>query len=253
MLKPTLSPGLRLVLTLLTVLALIAFVYLYTSQEQNPPSSPGPSSPRPPTSISSGPTVTPEKPLFDFYLLSLSWSPDYCAESGGRDTQQCSIGRRLGFVLHGLWPQYQRGYPSYCPSKTLLSNAVKDKFPGLFPNASLYDHEWQKHGTCTGLNPEAYLALSKQIKDSVVIPAAYRTPEQPFRTTIQKLKQEFVTANPGLTDTRLAVFCSDSGRFLSELRLCFSSDGQPTGCSTEVLRDSTRSCPNPDFQVRNVR
>ena len=120
-------------------------------------------------------TATPSsKDSFDFYVLSLSWSPDYCAGSGGDDTQQCSIGKKLGFVLHGLWPNYTRGYPSNCSTQKLPA-AVKAKFPNLYPSESLYDHEWEKHGTCSGLEPEAYLTLSKKLKESVKIPDAYRS------------------------------------------------------------------------------
>src|SRR5512143_921046 len=75
---------------------------------------------------------------FDFYVMSLSWSPDYC--SGNDDPQQCSVGKKLGFVLHGLWPQYNRGFPADC-SKVKLSEDVQAKFPILYPSASLYTHE----------------------------------------------------------------------------------------------------------------
>ena len=147
----------------------------------------------PTTSVSSS-----SKPgAFDFYVLALSWSPDYCATSGSSDPQQCSIGKKLGFVLHGLWPQYNVGYPSDC-SKVQMPADVKAKFATLYPSATLMDHEWTKHGTCTGLAPEAYLTLSQQIKNSVIIPTAYRAPQQPLRVTVGQLKREIVAANAGL-------------------------------------------------------
>jgi ribonuclease T2 len=254
--KSSLSPTLRLVLTLLAVLALIAFVYLNRSPEQSAPPGPATSSPRPATALPSGRTLTPatpERPLFDFYLLSLSWSPDYCADSGSSDPAQCGVGRKLGFVLHGLWPQYQRGYPSDCPTKQFVTSALKQQYAGLYPSSVLYDHEWTKHGSCTGLSPADYLALSQKLKESVVIPAAYRAPEQAFRASPQKLRADFTAANPGFSASSVAVFCSSSGRYLSELRVCFSPQGKPAACSTEVLHDSDRSCPNADFTVRSVR
>ena len=189
---------------------------------------------------------------FDFYVLSLSWSPDYCASSGANDPQQCSLGKKLGFVLHGLWPQYNRGYPSDCSTQKLPPE-VKAKFPGLYPSSKLYDHEWEKHGTCSGLSPEQYLSLSKKLKDTLVIPDLYRAPEKPVRVTSAQLKQDFVAANPGLSESALAVNCSGSGRFLQELFVCFSPNGQPTACSDEVQRNGAKSCRNPDFLVRNVR
>jgi ribonuclease T2 len=189
---------------------------------------------------------------FDFYVLALSWSPDYCATSGGDDPQQCSIGKKLGFVLHGLWPQYDKGYPSNCSTQK-LPQAVKAEFPGLYPSPKLYDHEWEKHGTCSGLTPEQYLALSRRIKESVAIPAPYRAPEKPVRVTTAQLKSDFVVANPSMAEASLAVYCSGSGRYLQEIYICFSMAGQPIPCSAEILNQAARSCRNPDMLVRNVK
>ena len=189
---------------------------------------------------------------FDFYLLSLSWSPDYCESQNDTQSQQCKIGRRLGFVLHGLWPQYERGYPSNC-SDEKLPGSLKQQFAGLYPADNLYTHEWEKHGTCSGLPPEGYLALSKQLKEGLVIPAEYKAPEQPFRTTTDDLREAFSAANPGLESDGLGVYCSGSGRYLKELRVCYTPEGAFTTCSAEVLRDSARSCGRADFLVRNVR
>ena len=208
---------------------------------------------KPPTVASELDVPTSGQPgQFDFYVLVLSWSPDYCATDGADDPQQCSIGRKLGFVLHGLWPQYDRGYPSDCSTAKLPAD-VKAKFPALYPSPQLYEHEWEKHGTCSGLTPEHYLALSKRLKDSIIVPDSYRAPEQPFRVTAARLKQEFGTANSNLNESSLAVYCSGSGRFLQELFVCFSLEGKPMASSSEIQSKASRSCGNPDFLVRNVR
>lgn len=212
--------------------------------------------PTPTVVVRPSPTVaaqTGDQPgKFDFYVLNLSWSPDYCAANSADDPQQCSIGKKLGFVLHGLWPQYNRGYPSDC-SPVKLTAEVKAKFPNLYPNSSLYDHEWGKHGTCSGLAPEQYLSLSKQLKESIAIPASYRAPEKPVRVTTAQLKQDLVAANPTLSESSLAVYCSGSGRFLQEVYVCFSPNGKPTACSKEIHNKAASSCGNPDLLVRNVR
>jgi ribonuclease T2 len=189
---------------------------------------------------------------FDFYVLALSWSPDYCAGSNGDDPQQCSLGKKLGFVLHGLWPQYTRGYPADCSSVKLPRDA-QQKFPNLYPSPRLYAHEWDKHGTCSGLTPVEYMTLAKTLKGSIAIPPVYRQPAKAFRTTADNLKAAFVEANPALSAEALAVQCSGSGRFLKELYVCFSREGQPTACSAEVQKDAANSCRNADFLVRNVR
>ena len=189
---------------------------------------------------------------FDFYVLVLSWSPDYCANSNVDDPQQCGLGKKLGFVLHGLWPQYNRGYPADC-STTKLPKEALQKYPNLYPSSSLYTHEWDKHGTCSGLKPLDYLALSKSLKESITIPAAYRSPAKAFRATLDDLKAAFIDANTTLTEDALAAQCSGSGRFLKELYVCFSREGQPIACSQEIQNDAAKSCGRTDFLVRNVK
>lgn len=208
----------------------------------------------PPTQTASDPITDYSNQLsdFDYFVLALSWSPDYCATDGTNDAQQCSLGKRLAFVLHGLWPQYNQGYPSSC-STELLPASVKARFPGLFPSDALFTHEWEKHGTCTGLSPLEYLTLSKQLKASVTIPAQFQSPEKAFRTSVAEIRQVFTAANPGMPASGLAIFCSGSGRFLKELYVCLSRQGQFMACSSEVLKNSQRSCQAADFLVRNIR
>jgi ribonuclease T2 len=189
--------------------------------------------------------------MFDYYLLSLSWSPDHCA-SHPDDGQQCASGKRLGFVLHGLWPQYLRGYPENC-STVKLPPSVKSQFAGLYPSDALFVHEWEKHGTCSGLLPADYLALSKELKDGVIIPAPYKAPSQPFRTTIGELRTAFRDANPTLPEDAIAMSCSGSGRFLQEVYVCFDKDSHARTCSDEVVKKVPKSCGQPSFLVRSVK
>ena len=187
---------------------------------------------------------------FDFYVMALSWSPDYCASND--DPQQCSVGKKLGFVLHGLWPQYNRGYPADC-STVKLPKDTQQQFPSLFPSSSLYTHEWSKHGTCSGLAPIEYLTLAQTLKESIGIPADYRSPAKAFRTTPDQLIAAFTAENPQLSTDALAVQCSGSGRFLQELRVCFSREGEPVACSAELQKAAVSSCGRSDFLVRNVK
>lgn len=247
------------------VMLILAGFYFYNAYKQAREETPVPTQPAAASTLvvnlpgaqTAQPASTPALPAnpdadFDYYVLSLSWSPDYCATDGSDDTQQCSVGRKLAFVLHGLWPQYENGYPSYCSEEKLPSN-LKQKYPNLYPSASLYTHEWEKHGTCSGLSPEDFLILSKAVKESVLIPAAYQGPAEPFRVTLQEFKDAFTTANPSISEDGLAVMCSGSGRFLSELRVCFGLDGQPRACGSDVLKDASKSCGQADFLVRSVK
>jgi ribonuclease T2 len=118
---------------------------------------------------------------FDFYVLSLSWSPTYCADiaqrhSGRRPSRQCS-GRPYAFIVHGLWPQYVRGFPSYCqvPAPRIAHNLV-DGMLDLMPSRGLIYHEWDRHGTCSGLSAPAFFAELRKARAAVKIPAVYRDP-----------------------------------------------------------------------------
>ena len=189
---------------------------------------------------------------FDYYVMALSWSPDYCESTGYQDEQQCSIGKQLDFVLHGLWPQYENGWPSYCSTEELPYD-LKDEFAGLYPSEKLFDHEWEKHGTCTGLSPESYLLWSQAVKEYLVIPPSYDSPLEPFRADAESLKDDFIEFNSEFSEDSFAIYCSGSGRFLKEIFVCYEKDGTPRECSDEVLEKASKSCGREDFLVRNTR
>ncbi len=115
---------------------------------------------------------------FDYYILALSWSPSYCEARQGRarnrsQERQCD-GRPFSFVVHGLWPQYDRGFPSYCqvPPPRLNRNIVGSMLD-LMPSPRLIFHEWDQHGTCSGLSPRAYFDGVRKARAAVKIPPEY--------------------------------------------------------------------------------
>jgi ribonuclease T2 len=113
---------------------------------------------------------------FDFYVLSLSWSPTFCAEqSGGDDKEQCGTGRPFAFVVHGLWPQNERGFPSDCNSQfgDRIERSIADDMLDIMPSRDLVFHEWRKHGKCSGLSPEDFFALARKAKEQVTIPSQF--------------------------------------------------------------------------------
>ncbi|CDG83338.1 ribonuclease T2 family protein [Janthinobacterium agaricidamnosum] len=191
---------------------------------------------------------------FDYYMLSLSWSPSYCATRSNPDADpgQCGNGRRLGFVLHGLWPQYDKGYPQSCSTAQLPDN-VRAKYAGLYPSPSLIDHEWPKHGTCSGLAPAAYFDLSAKLKNSLQIPSAYRQPAAPVRVTYSDFTRAFQSANPALASNAVLPFCTRGGEFLQEIRVCYDKNGASQSCAPQELKRSHSSCGQPSFLLRSVR
>ncbi len=175
---------------------------------------------------------------FDYYLLSLSWSPEHCAEPAGvNDHQQCDEGRRYGFIVHGLWPEYEKGYPQFCSGNPQVSSRLVQKMLPIMPSEQLIRHEWQKHGTCSGLTAEQYFEKVEDAFARVTIPARYKNPPDAIAIAPSRLKQDLVTANPQFIEESFALLCQ--GRFLSEVRVCMDKDLKPRSCSADV-RDSCR-------------
>src|SRR5216683_7239019 len=162
---------------------------------------------------------------FDFYVLSLSWSPSFCEAAGERGTppqQQCAA-RPYSFVVHGLWPQYEKGFPEYCqvPAPRLDRDIVSSMLD-LMPAPRLIFREWDKHGTCSGLSPRAYFDTVRKARAVVKIPDAYLEPKEILSVTPDEVEEAFVKVNPGLTRDAIAVTC-DSRR-LGEVRVCLGKD-----------------------------
>lgn len=161
---------------------------------------------------------------FDFYVLALSWSPGFC-ETGGAEKgrAQCAAGARLGFVVHGLWPQYETGYPTECgPAGRTPSRLALDEAKGLFPDEGLARHAWRRHGTCSGKSPSDYFADVRKARALVTLPAGFDTPSEAQRWTPIDLERAFAAANPGLRTDMMSVVCR-RGVF-QEIRLCLSKD-----------------------------
>jgi len=190
-----------------------------------------------------------EPGVFDDYALSLSWAPSYCA-SHPTDPNECGPNKRFGFVLHGLWPQYEKSWPQFCSNATMTPKE-EDQYAPLYPSKALMEHEWPKHGTCSGLGVDGYFTLSKTLKESVRIPDAYQQPATTFKTTSQELAKAFLTANPDLKEGSVLAVCS--GKFLSEIHVCFDKAGtQSRACSDSETKRANKSCHDA-FLVQNVK
>lgn len=179
---------------------------------------------------------------FDFYVLALSWSPGFCELDGDRDRnrEQCAEGAGLRFVVHGLWPQNERGYPSECgPAGRTPSRIALEQAKGLFPTKGLARYEWRKHGTCSGSSPSDYFADVRRARDKVVIPPALAKAERNQNWTAIDLERAFVAANPGLRTDMMSVACKRG--VLQEVRICFSKDLRDFRMCQEVDRSGCRT------------
>lgn len=171
---------------------------------------------------------------FDYYALVLSWSPTYCSEANDDDQQQCNRrdGKRFSFVLHGLWPQYEKGYPDSCrtPRRPYVPQPLIDSMLDIMPSTGLVIHEYRKHGTCSGLNPDSYFGLARKLYGSIRIPQRYQNPFESQNASPAELVSEFRRANSNLSADMIGVVCGGAGSRLKEIRICFSKDGQPRSC-----------------------
>jgi ribonuclease T2 len=178
---------------------------------------------------------------FDYYVLSLSWSPEHCAgPAGARDTAQCADGRGYGFVVHGLWPQYERGFPESCAAPFPVASATLQRMLPLMPSPQLIQHEWETHGTCSGLDQAAYFNAIQSARGGLKVPADYSAPLGEIHVSPAYVKRKFVAANPGFGEDSFRVLCG--GRFLSEVRVCLSKELKPRPCGADV-RDTCRVDP----------
>lgn len=193
---------------------------------------------------------------FDYYLLVLSWSPSHCmAAKPGRDDMQCARrdGRRFGFILHGLWPQYERGYPERCRTawRPFVPEPVIASMRDVTPSRGLVIHEYRTHGTCSGLKPAAYFALARQLYNRINIPKRYQNPLDMQLIGAREVLADFLSANPGLKPDMISVVCGGPGNRLTEVRICMNKDGRPRSCSASALPRS--QCRAGKMHVPPVR
>ena len=184
---------------------------------------------------------------FDYWLIALSWSPSYC-ESNPHDREQCGP-RGYGFVLHGLWPQHERGGgPQDCPTRERPDAATIERTLAFMPSRRLVQHEWRAHGACSGLAAADYFDLSDRAFAAVRIPPEFTTPKRPPRMQADDVRDAFIAANPDLRADRFAVVCR--GRDLAEVRICVDDELVPRRCG----RDVRTRCPrNVDLRIPALR
>ncbi|WP_159727044.1 ribonuclease T2 [Methylosinus sp. Ce-a6] len=177
---------------------------------------------------------------FDFYVLTLSWSPAFCESGEGREYRaQCEPGLGKGFVTHGLWPQYEHGFPSDCDGAASPSRMALERVAGVYPDEGLARHEWRKHGRCSGKSPSDYFADVRRARENVAIPAPFERPKEPQTFAPLDIQRAFIAANPRLRPGMLAVTCRKGA--LQDVRICFSRDLREFRPCPEIARSACRA------------
>ena len=172
---------------------------------------------------------------FDYYVLSLSWSPTWCAIEGDeRGSPQCE--KDFGWTLHGLWPQYEDGWPAYCRTSARdPSRRMTGEMEDIMGASGLAWHQWKKHGRCSGLEAEDFFALSRLAYDRVNRPEVFRKLDRAVKLPAEVVEEAFLEANPDWSADMLTITCRD--RRIQEARLCLTRDLEPRECGADVIRD----------------
>ena len=200
--------------TLLTLLLLLTAC--------SPPPKPTPEpTPRPhAAALAQQPSATQP---FDYYLLNLSWSPEFCY--GHPSATECAS--HPAFVLHGLWPQNTDGtYPQNC--STSPGPADPSQYSDVYPDPGLLQHEWRTHGTCSGLAPDAFFTAARTAFQSIVIPPALTQLTSQISLPPAQILGMVTTANPTITSSSLALSCGNN--YLTAVEVCLDKQLRPTSC-----------------------
>jgi ribonuclease T2 len=180
--------------------------------------------------------------VFDYYLLTLSWSPEYCHSSP--TNAQCTGAHHFGFVVHGLWPEFKKGgYPEHCSNAPGLTNP--SAFLDIMPDLGLIQHEWTTHGTCSGLDADAYFDTIRHAFTSVKMPRQFAMPTTQQTVSARQIKAAFEQANPNVKDPDIVVSCT--GNYLKGVEICRTKSLTPTACT------ALSSCNANSIRVPPVR
>ena len=186
---------------------------------------------------------------FDYYVMALGWSSNWCSSQGdARRDPQCSRGRGLSFTLHGLWPQNESGWPSYC--RTAASDPTRRDsaaMADLMGGAGLAWYQWKKHGRCSGLSASDYYATMRKAYAAITIPPVFRRLDRNVTLPASVVEDAFIEANPGLGRDQITITCQDGK--IQEVRLCLSKDLNPRRCGSDTIRD----CRLKDAVMEAVR
>jgi ribonuclease T2 len=173
---------------------------------------------------------------FDFYLMNLSWSPEFCSIEG--TSPECAA--HPGFILHGLWTQNNDGtYPVFCSEDPAPANLAQNL--DITPDLALLQHEWAKHGTCSGVGPQRFFAMEHQAFHLLKIPPQFAGLDHEISLTPDAILTLFAEANPDFPRGSILLSCGRN--HLTAIEACFSKDLHPIACQ------GLRSCRSNSVKI----
>jgi ribonuclease T2 len=160
---------------------------------------------------------------FDFYLMNLSWAPEFCSIQG--TSPECAA--HPGFILHGLWTQNNDGtYPVFCSEEPAPANLAQNL--DITPDLALLHHEWAKHGTCSGVGPQRFFAMEHHAFHALKIPPQFEHVDHEISLTPNAILDLFAQSNPDFPLGSILLSCGRN--HLTAIEACFSKDLKPIAC-----------------------
>jgi ribonuclease T2 len=172
---------------------------------------------------------------FDYYVLSLSWEPGFCADpaSAAANPKECAPGKHTGFVVRGLWPEANAGAnPESCEKTKLVSKAVLNMMAPYMPSPGLVQHEWATHGTCSGLSPADYFTQAIEARVAVQLPVQITAVDEAVNESPEQIEAQFAGANPSFPAKAFRTVCK--GVDFVEILVCFDKSLKGRECTSTV-------------------
>jgi ribonuclease T2 len=120
----------------------------------------------------------------------------------------------------------------------------------IMPSETLVEHEWAKHGTCSGLSQKDYFDEADEAFHSIKIPGQYAELATALNVSPSDIRGQFVAANPKVGEQEFVIECSGNSRYLSEVHACLTKDLEGRACNREEL---SKECRSDSVLMRPVR
>jgi ribonuclease T2 len=130
-----------------------------------------------------------------------------------------------------------------------VPNGVIADMRDIMPSKGLIIHEYRTHGTCSGLDPQQYFGVTRELYDRVKVPDDLLAPSAQISLSAEEIERQFTAANPWLKPEMISISCR--GPNLLDIRVCFGRDLFPRSCGPN--EEQRRLCSSSQIIVPAVR
>lgn len=183
------------------------------------------------------------------YVYAYSWTPGFCDKQTYPGCLAPESYWETNFTIHGLWPQYMdNGYPDFCTTEP-FDNSIpqqigEDTMIQYWPDVkyspssssynSFWEHEWTRHGTCSGLTQLQYFNTALQLTNRIP------TPQSLYDSIGGTMSADLLRENMGGVNY-VALQCSN--QVLNGAYTCWNqTNNEPTvqtRCPQSVIKEDT--------------